>query len=182
MRSSPVKKARTADALLHVPSAMSLLNHAVLHVPSCSKDKTEQTQSRGSVNRWEIPTFTSHGPQHSTHGIFLSQSPTAPLNIWPFSVTIPGVPRVVARKSVWGNLRVLHLLVPRELHETSLPGAGGVLQAQESHLAQELSLLDGAPGIMLLSGNCSVCADVHSCIESQIYSKYKKRAGEPGTC
>ena len=58
------------------------------------------------------------------------------------------------------------MLVPRELQETSLPEAGVVLQAQENHLAQEPSLLDGAPGSAWLSGKCSVRADLHSHAEN----------------
>lgn len=70
--------------------------------------------------------------------------------------------RVAAQKSVWGYVRFLRLFVPRALWETSLPEAGVILQGQENHLAEELSLLDGAPGSTWLSGNCPVRTDLHT--------------------
>lgn len=78
-----------------------------------------------------------------------------------------------------GYLRFLHLLAPRELWETSLPEAGVVLQAQEYHVAQGSSLLDGAPGSTRLSGNCSARTDLHSHTENQTCSKRQEYTGYP---
>lgn len=71
--------------------------------------------------------------------------------------------------------------MPGKLWETSLPGAGGVLQAQGNHLGQELGLLDGAPDSAWLSGNCSVHTKLHSRTEIQTYSKRQEHTGYPKT-
>lgn len=65
------------------------------------------------------------------------------------------------------------MLVPRKLQEWTS-------QAQEKHLTQESSLLDGAPGITWLSGNCCVCVDLHSHTENQTCRKHKEYIGYPG--